>query len=141
MTEQTQLRKLLVLHGPSLEAQGILPLLREHFNLCVAENMEAALDVMRQEDCQAVLADTADFLPLERGVVTQQASVVLDTIGDGVCIVGPSGELVWANRRLREAPSSLLDSLQQLCVTAFESFACEPDRDPGRGKRFSIMPE
>ncbi|MFP4105660.1 MAG: response regulator [Phycisphaerae bacterium] len=140
MAERTELKKLLVLGGPTLGAEGILAFLREHFDVRMAEDLDDALGEMRNARYDAVLAETADFLPLERGVVTQQASVVLDRIGDGVCIVGESGELVWTNSRLRAMPKSVLDSLRKLCLTAYEQFAA--GRKAGDlGKKFSLMPE
>ncbi|MFP4141642.1 MAG: response regulator [Planctomycetota bacterium] len=141
MMQHTDLRRLLVLHGPDFEAQGILPLLREHYDVKVVGDVDEALDEMRSEPFSGVLAETADFLPLERGVVSQQAAVVLDSIGDGVCIVGGKGELVWVNRRLRTCPSALLNSIREICTEAYEQFATSPDpRDPDAGKRFSLMP-
>ncbi|MGC9455174.1 MAG: response regulator [Phycisphaerae bacterium] len=140
MGEKTDLRKLLVLRGPTLEAEGILDFLREHFDVAVAAELDEALTAMRQDRFDAVLAETADFLPLERGVVTQQASVILDTIGDGVCIVGSGGQLVWANRRLREFPEKVLQRVREVCVEAYEDFATAKDAGATRGRRFSIRP-
>jgi DNA-binding response OmpR family regulator len=137
----TGVRKLLVLRGPTLESQGILGFLQEHFEVQIAEELEDALSAMRQTTFDAVLAETADFLPLERGVVTQQAAAVLDTIGDGVCMVGPEGELVWANRRMREFPPAVLDQLRGLCMNAYDGFIASGDAVPTRGRRFSLMPE
>ena len=37
MAQQTDHRKLLVLHGPALEAEGTLQFLREHFNVVVTK--------------------------------------------------------------------------------------------------------
>jgi len=139
MPERTDLRKLLVLHGPALEAEGALGFLREHFEVEVFRELDEALAAMRERPFDAVLAETSGFLPLERGIVTQQASVILDTIGDGVGIVGPSGELVWANRRLRDFPPAVLEPLRGLCRQAYEQFAA--GKDPQRGKRFSLMPD
>ena len=133
MAEQTDLRRLLVLNGPALEAHGILSFLREHFDVHSVAEMDDALSAMRDERFDAVLAETADFLPLERGIVTQQAGVVLDTIGDGVCIVGSGGELAWANRRLREYPQEVLQPLREICVRAYEEFASAVRKDPDRG--------
>ncbi len=142
MENQTNLRKILVLHGPAFEAQGILPLLREHYDIQTVEDVDEALEAMRDGRFDGVVAETADFLPLERGVVSQQAAVVLDTIGDGVCIVGAGGELVWANRRMNDYPPRVLDELRDLCTAAYEEFATQPEREePNRGKRFSLMPD
>jgi len=139
MTEKTELRKLLVLDGPGLEAQGVVDLFRPYFHVQVVDELDEALEAMRRTSFDAVLAETADFLPLERGIVTQQASVILDTIGDGVCIVGPGGELAWANRRLKEAPAGVLDSLRDLCAKAYEELAVAAETAEA-GKRFSLMP-
>ncbi|MFA6133776.1 MAG: response regulator [Phycisphaerae bacterium] len=139
MTEQTGLRKLLVLRGPALEAQGIVGLFHEYFEVQVVNDLDEALAAMRQVRFDAVLAETGDFLPLERGAVTHQASAVLDTIGDGVCITAPGGELAWANRRLREFPPEVLEQLGSLCSKAYEEFAAQPGSG-AMGKRFSLMP-
>jgi len=140
MALQTDVRKLLVLRGPALEAQGILELLGERFQVEVAEELDDALAALRENNYDAVLAETADFLPLERGVVTQQASVVLETLGDGVCVVGPRGEMVWANRRLRQFPTEILDKLRSSCLKVYEQFALRHDGESLRARRFSLMP-
>ena len=140
MAEQTSLRKLLVLEGPNLESAGILGELRSHFEVHVARELDEALAAMREGRFDAVLAETGDFLPLERGAAMQHASVVLDGIGDGVCIVGSGGELVWTNRPMREYPPDVLDALRKLCGQAYEQMATAHGRDKQRGKRFSLMP-
>ncbi|MFB3891498.1 MAG: response regulator [Phycisphaerae bacterium] len=141
MGHNTDLRKLLVLHGPALEADGILDSIRGHFEIQVAKSLDDALAAMRDGRFDAVLAETADFLPLERGAVTHQAAVVLDTIGDGVCIVGAKGELVWANRRLRSYPPAVLELLRGVCLQAYEQFSRLGATPPERGRRFSLMPD
>ena len=83
MTEQTGLRKLLVLDGPGLDSAGILGPLGSYFEVHIAHELDEALAAMREGRFDAVLAETGDFLPLERGIVMQHASVVLEEIGDG----------------------------------------------------------
>ncbi len=138
---KTELRKLLVLQGPAFEAKGILGFLRDHFEVRSVNDFDDALSAMRDDHFDAVLAETADFLPLERGVVTQQAAAVLDTIGDGVCIVDSGGQMVWANRKMREFPEPLLGELRRLCVEAYEECASAGDAVQSRGRRFSLMPD
>jgi len=142
MTEHTGLRKLLVLEGPALDSAGILGPLRSYFDVHVTRELEEALDAMREERFDAVLAETGDFLPLERGIVMQHASVVLDSIGDGVCIVGSGGELVWANRQMRQYPTDVLDALRKLCARAYEDVATAHGSAAERqGRRFSLRPD
>ena len=143
MTEQTEVRRLLVLRGPTIDAHGILDHLGQHYSIEYVDDLDAALDAMRRGRFAAVLAEVGDFLPLERGIGMQQSSVVLDTIGDGVCIIGGAGELVWANRRLRQFPAGHIESLRRVCVKVYEEFASECQRPNSalRAKRFSLMPE
>ncbi len=138
---KTDLRKLLVLQGPAFEANGILGFLRDHFEIRSVNEFDDALAAIRDDHFDAVLAETADFLPLERGVVTQQAAAVLNTIGDGVCIVDSTGHMVWANHKIREFSESLLGDLRRLCVEAYEEFAAAGDAVQNRGRRFSLMPD
>ncbi len=140
MTEEVGVHKLLILHGPALQAGGVIDSLKRCFDVQVVEDLDQALEAMRRGHFDAVLAETADFLPLERGVGMQQASVLLDTLGDGVCIVGPGGELVWANQRLRNASMDVRGPLLELCARAYEEFALEGSGGPERGRRFSLMP-
>lgn len=141
MAETTQIRKLLVLHGPAMEAQGMVSFFQDHFQVEIVRNLDDALAALREKSFDAVLAETADFLPLERGVVTQQASVVLNTIGDGVCITGDKGELVWANAKLRTFSPAVLEGLRRICMDAFEQLRQQDARASLRGKRFSLMPD
>ena len=140
MSEQTRLRKLLVLHGPAMESEGILGFVRQHFEVHLAQDLDEALSALREDWFDAVLAETADFLPLERGVVSQQAAAILDTLGEGVCIVSPGGELVWANPRLREFLPSVLDPLREVCVEAYHEFSAPSRRRLAGGRRFSLKP-
>ena len=86
---QTDLRRLLVLRGPSLEAGGVVSILQQCFDVEIAESFEDALNAMRKNRFLAVLAETGDFLPIERGAVAQRAAAVLDTLGDGRVRVRP----------------------------------------------------
>lgn len=129
-----------MLRAPGLAQSGVVDLLREYFDVEEVADVEEATEGMRKGRFDAVLAEAADFLPLERGLVTQRVQVVLDAIGDGVCIVGPRGELVWTNRQLRDAPASLLDPLRNICREAYEQFAAAAGRQE-TDKRYSLRPD
>jgi len=140
MTEQTGLRKLLVLDGPGLDSAGILGPLGSYFEVHIAHELDEALAAMREGRFDAVLAETGDFLPLERGIVMQHASVVLEEIGDGVCIVGAEGHLVWTNNQMSQYPADVMNSLRGLCAEAYEKMATGQGPDEAhRSRRFSLM--
>ena len=50
MTEKTDLKKVLVLNGPALEASGVLSFLRDHFEVRTAGELDEALDVRRMTE-------------------------------------------------------------------------------------------
>jgi CheY-like chemotaxis protein len=134
---QTELRKLLVLQGPSLEAGGIVSLLQQYFEVKVTDRFEDALDAMREDRFHAVLAETADFLPIERGVVSQQAAAVLDTVGDGVCVCDAEGRAVWANRRAKGFPEALMRQVSEACREAHRQFSGQGASAAGHSRRAS----
>jgi len=45
--------------------------------------IDEAIEALRHDQFGAIFSDSADFLPLERALVSQQASLVLNTIGEG----------------------------------------------------------
>mgnify|MGYP006280759439 FL=1 len=139
--QNTDLRRLLVLRAHGIEQSGVLEVLRRHFHVEESPDAEQALTDIRKGRFDAVLAPTAEFLPLERGLVHQRAQVVLDTLGDGVCIVGPRGELVWANRRFQDFPAEVIQRLREVCRQAYEHFASAAAGSGARYKRYSIIPE
>ncbi len=139
--QNTDLRRLLVLRAHGIEQSGVLEVLRRHFHVEESPDAEQALADIRKGRFDAVLAPTAEFLPLERGLVHQRAQVVLDTLGDGVCIVGPRGELVWANRRFQDFPAEVIQRLREVCRQAYEHFASAAAGSGARYKRYSIIPE
>lgn len=139
MNPQTGLRKLLVLGGSDLGAEAALEALAREYDIHHAADLEEALAAMRADSFEAVLAETSGFLPLERGTTSHRAAIVLDTLGDGVALIGPAGEIAWANPRLRQFPAPVREKLRELCVEAFERFALEP-KTGVHARRFSMMP-
>jgi len=135
----TPLRTVLVLKGPRLQSQGVVDLLEAHYAVRIAEDLDDAMADIRAGRIDAVIAETADFLPLERGVVTQQAAALLDQIADGVCLATKDGQVVWANRRLRSLSAEAMAELSALCIQAFHDFQTSSPQAQ-RGRKYSLMP-
>jgi CheY-like chemotaxis protein/putative methionine-R-sulfoxide reductase with GAF domain len=60
---------------------------------------DGALDLLRDQTFAAVLVESGDFLALERGLVGQQSTLLLNALGEGVCLTDADGQIVWANQR------------------------------------------
>ncbi|MBN1846354.1 MAG: response regulator [Sedimentisphaerales bacterium] len=95
-------QKILVLCGRQSPPPEFLQQLQPYAELTTVHHVDEALDRLKNETFDAVLSETADFLPLERAAVSQQASAILNTIGEGVCIVAPDGTVLWANRQMEQ---------------------------------------
>lgn len=106
-------------------------------------SIDEAVEALRQAPYDAILSDTADFLPLERALVKQQASLILNTLGEGVCIVDQQGHCAWSNRKMQDWPARVHESIRRKCQEAFNLFAEQlvhnPDINSGnRSRRFTI---
>jgi len=122
MTQMTP-QRLLVLTGPNSNQGNLLQVLRQSHTVVVAETMEQALDALRSGEFDMVFSDAADFLPLERAIATQQSGLILDTIGEGICITDESGHILWANRRMKQWSEQVRQRICQVCSEAFAVFA------------------
>ncbi len=107
-------------------------MLEQHGTVEVVDALEAALDALQNGGFDLVISETADFLPLERAAISNQANVVLETIGQGVCIVDPSGRLLWANPKMLGYPQELLRRVCSRCGRVADGLepAAGPHDDP-----------
>ncbi len=141
-------QRLLVLTGPNTRAASIVELLKSQHDVVVAESIDAALEELRAGKIDAVYSDSADFLPLERAIATHQSGLILDTIGEGICITDLAGHLLWANRRIKQWAEPVRDRIRAVCAEAYGIFANQvgpmsPDSATGhastyRSKKFSF---
>ena len=72
---------MLVLGGPSKANAQTIGALRDQCDVIEVETIDQAIEALRHEHFDAVFSDSADFLPLERALVGQQANLILNTIG------------------------------------------------------------
>jgi CheY-like chemotaxis protein len=135
--------RVLVLGGKLSREMGVVDVLGAGFSVDVFDSMEEAMSALRREQYDGVVADVGDFLPLERGLVGQQASLVLDTIGEGVCVVDADGVVSWSNRRMRQFAPDITEKVKQICARARQTFLAQYSErsDPAviRSKKFTIQ--
>jgi CheY-like chemotaxis protein len=118
--------RVLVLAGKGTDQQQVVAALSNQFVIDVFKDVDAAMAALRSGQVyHAIFADVGDFLPLERALVDQQASLVLNTIGEGVCVVDDTGRCVWANNRMRSFPPEVYDRVKQTCISARSLFSSQ----------------
>lgn len=100
------------------------------------------MDHLGDMDCQAVLADAGDFLPLERDLIARQSSMLLNAIGEGVCLCNDAGRVLWSNQLFSGLDARVRRRVGAACRRAAEIFNApgfEPARNgERRGRRFSL---
>ena len=84
--------------------------------------IDEAIEALRHDQFGAIFSDSADFLPLERALVSQQATMVLNTIGEGVCIVDAEGRANWMNKKMQAWPARVHEKIRRTCQDSFELF-------------------
>ena len=119
---------------------GVAAKLMADAELRAVTTFDEAMAALREGAYDLVISDTSDFLALERATVKQQAGIILETIGQGVCIIDLDGRLVWANPKMRSYPSDLLSQVCDVCVRRFGKPAEQDAGQPAhsRTRRFSL---
>ena len=101
--------------------------------------IDQAIEALRRDHFHAVFSDSGDFLPLERALVGQQASLILNTIGEGVCIVDAEGRCNWMNKKMLAWPARVHEKIRRTCQASFELFSKQvsPQNPDAAGAGFS----
>lgn len=132
--------KVLLLSKPTLETNSVVHRLLGEAQVRMVSTFEDAVAALREGTFDLVVSDTGDFLALERATVNQQAAMILETIGQGVCIIDVEGRLVWANPKMLSYPADLLSQVCEVCLRRMQR---GPEQDQGqpahhRARRFSM---
>ncbi len=143
MVASTQ-SKILVLSSHTSANAPVVVSLKENAEVVEIATIEEAIEQLRHEHFDAIFSDSADFLPLERALVSQQASLILNTLGEGVCIVDGEGRANWMNKKMQAWPARVHEKIRRTCQDAFELFSKQvspqtPDSLPfNRSKRYTL---
>jgi len=133
--------KILVLSGGSGASEALAECLRHRADVVEAASIDDAIALLRRGDFAAVLSDAGDFLPLERALVSQQATLILNNLGEGVCIVDGEGRCNWMNRRMAAWPPRVHETVRRACQEAFAFFSAQPPAPPDappRSRRYPL---
>jgi CheY-like chemotaxis protein len=114
--------KVLVLAGHSATNAALLDALRANSDVTEAPSIDRAIEVLRHEQFDAIFSDAGDFLPLERALVSQQTQLVLNTIGEGICIVDGDARCNWMNKKMQQWPGHVHERIRRTCQEAFLLF-------------------
>lgn len=115
--------KVLVLAGLTTNHASVVDTLRSRYDVTETTNIDQAIEALRSDHYDAIFSDSADFLPLERALVSQQANLILNTIGEGVCIVDGDARCNWMNKKMQAWPGHIHEKIRRTCQEAFDLFS------------------
>jgi CheY-like chemotaxis protein len=135
--------RVLVLAGKYTAAGAADQMLSSCYDVHVVDRMDQAMEALRRETYHAIFTDAGDFLPLERGLVGDKSSLVLNTIGEGVCIVDADGRCSWSNKRMRAFSPEVFENVKKICRQAQTIFTTQTspvtDLAHPRSKKFTFQ--
>ena len=136
--------KILILSSQPGQNGEVVECLKTQGPITEISSIDEAIEALRRERFDYIFSDTADFLPLERALVSQQASLILNTLGEGVCIVDGEGRSNWMNRKMQAWPPRVHEKIRRTCQDAYEIFTKQYSQQPlesppaNRSKRYSL---
>jgi len=143
MPDAARFEKILVLAGSSHWASPVVDALRrQNCDPTVVASLDEAMLAIGAGGFDAIISQSGDFMAVERSLADMQTRLILDTIGEGVCLVSPEGRIVWSNQRMRVWKTAAIDRIRAVCTDAFAAFSAgmanSPAPDRLRVKKYSI---
>src|SRR5262245_28503362 len=126
--------KLLVLEGPHVPAAELARVLGDRYDVAVAAP-GVGQATLATGQYQVVLGGAGD-IGAEGALSDREAGAVLGAIGEGMCLAGADGRIIWANDRFRAFDEQTRARIAQVCRLAAQRFN-DSTRDPRTGALLS----
>ncbi len=112
----------------------------DHAHVVRVDTFESALEALRSEPFDFVMSGAADFIPFQGVHFTGQAGAILDSVNQGVCIVGETGDMDWANPKMLSLSDEIRERVCKCCIETFKwaKAAVTAGSTQVRGRRFSF---
>ena len=138
-------KRILVLAKPEMSGSNFIEGTRRQCDVVIIETMEQAISQLRGGRFDAVISQAGDFLALERMAASLQSSLILNTIGEGVCLVDSSGRVAWTNNRMKTWSHEVSNRIFDTCRSAIdffnkaaESAASPQEQPPPKSRKFAL---
>jgi len=141
MAEQTPEYKnrFLVLAGPLTECPAFLDSLKQHAAVRLVHTTEQALEILRTQGCDLVVSPATQIVPLARAAGHLRTENFLEEIGQGACVVSKTGEMLWANSKLKSYQPKSIEAIRATCEEQCRLFDAEPAcSDPVRVRSTTV---
>lgn len=122
-------RRALVVNSGGKPYSNIVAALSAACSVDIVSSLDEAVNRISKEKFDFVLSDISSFVPLEKALIAQQASTVLEAIDQGVCVVDRNGQVSWSNKHFGTLSEELRAKVADSCFELLESLH-ESDHDP-----------
>lgn len=109
----TSHNKILLLASTSAACPELLEILKQLGEVRIEPTIESAMEVLDQGRFDLFIGPCQDVLTANQGTLDSQLSVVLDTIGQGVCLMDHQGQMIWSNAKLNQMPEEVIRRIQE----------------------------
>lgn len=111
--------KILALRARDAVSRDVVSKLAETYEVVMVDSLVRGLALLRHGGFAGIYANTADLAPLDRAGVLLQADLILETISDGVAVLGTELSIIWANEQFRQwAPADVKEVVGHLFYEA-----------------------
>ncbi|MEE8169625.1 MAG: response regulator [Phycisphaerae bacterium] len=131
-----QTPRVLVLCSPDAAGRELVEQFVGDAAVRIVHSFTDAVQLIGREQFDLVVSQQGDFVALERAASSAQSSAILETLGQGVCIVDQNGHVSWSNPVMQAHSAELLDMIRERCQAVLSGDA---DADhPARPRYFSL---
>lgn len=145
MNRHTSQHRLLIVGDSEVDDSTFKALLAAEVDITSVSSMEEALMQLAKEPYDAVVSRTPVFQNLDRLAISGQALDVLNTIGEGVCLIDAEGHVTWENTKMEDFDASIRDDIFKRSCDAYQYFAKQisagSQTDKLRPRKHSIITE
>ena len=119
--DQGEASRLLLVRGPVRTPEAVAELQRS-YDVELAADRASALRLLEQARFDGVLCSPEDFAAAGPPTIDQKAVLVLNTIGEGACVVESDDTISWMNRRMADFAPETLEHTVRICTQAKRIF-------------------
>ncbi|UCD27642.1 MAG: response regulator [Planctomycetota bacterium] len=119
--QESILNQILVINTDAAPPSELIEKLKHFGQVHIETDPDSISDLLQNNQYDLIVSTSAELLTTGRPADHQFLNVVLDTIGQGVCIVELDGQLIWSNNKFKELPEEVYQRIRDHCLEHFRS--------------------
>jgi len=133
----TSHKRILLLESASADCPELAEMLKQLGEVRVEPTIESALSELGQGRFDLFVGPCREVLAAEQSTPGSQLGAVLDTIGQGVCLMDLQGQVLWSNAKLNQMPEEVIRRIQTQRVDSGDPR--DGHSQPNRSRSFSLV--